>query len=196
MDVHPNKGNAPFMRLCSSCHGLKAQGDAEHAIPALAGQRFNYLVRQMANFGSAERDNAAMYHVIADKGLAEPQMWVDVASYLSRLAPTVDSSRGDGANVARGGSIFLKQCAICHDSSAGGDKDGFVPSLRHQHYQYLVKQLHRLADGHRHNADPSLLSLMRSLDEGDVSSVADYLSRLRVTSTGHERMLSNGVVVD
>jgi cytochrome c len=35
-----------------------------------------------------------------------------------------------------------------------------------------------------------------SFDDSDVAAVADYLSRLRGPARAHERMLSNGVVVD
>jgi cytochrome c553 len=71
--------------------------------------------------------------------------------------------------------LFHEQCAGCHHSDGSGDKDGFVPSLRNQHYQYLVAQLHRLADGQRRNVDPDLSLFMRSLDDNDMIGVADYL---------------------
>jgi cbb3-type cytochrome c oxidase subunit III len=196
MDAHPDKGRAKFVRYCSQCHGLKAQGDAARAAPSLAGQRFAYLVRQIANYGSAERDNAAMYHVVSNKAFSDPQTWSDVASYLNRMTPAADAETGDGVKAVLGRGIFHEQCASCHQNDASGDREGFVPSLRHQRYTYLVNQLHRLADGHRHNVDQSLVLFMRSLDESDMVAVADYLSRLRGTGSPHQRMLSNGVVVD
>jgi cytochrome c553 len=73
---------------------------------------------------------------------------------------------------------------------------GYMPSLRNQHYQYLANQLHRMANGHRHNIDQSLVLFMRSFDDTDVAAVADYLSRLQEPARAHERMLSNGVAVD
>ena len=196
MDVHPDKGVAPFMRYCSSCHGAQGQGDSARSIPALAGQRFNYLIRQLANFRSAERDSGPMYHIVASKGFADPQAWNDVASYLSRLPPTEHLGVGDGSGVALGRGIVHEQCASCHGSDGSGDKEGFVPALTNQHYSYLVSQLHRLAEDHRHNVDQSLVLFMRSFDDNDAASVADYLSRLHGPSKSHERMLDNGVVID
>ena len=196
MDAHPEQGAATFARYCSQCHGLKAQGDAASAAPSLAGQRFAYLVRQIANLGSAERDNAAMYHVVSNKAISDPQTWSDVASYLNRMMPAADVETGDGVKTALGRGIFHEQCASCHQKDASGDREGFVPSLRHQLYTYLVNQLHRMAGGHRHNVDQSLVLFMRSLDESDMVAVADYLSRLRGPGSPHQRMLSNGVVVD
>jgi cytochrome c553 len=82
LDAHPDRGKAPFIGSCSSCHGAKAHGNAERAVPALAGQRFAYLIRQIADFGSTERDNTATGHIISDKQLSDPQVWSDVAGYL------------------------------------------------------------------------------------------------------------------
>ena len=69
---------------------------------------------------------------------------------------------GDGAHVALGRGIFHEQCASCHREDARGDDDGFVPALRTQHSPYLVSQMHKLADGHRHNVDENLVRFLRS----------------------------------
>jgi cytochrome c553 len=196
MDAHPEKGKGLFRQNCSQCHGSDGRGNGDSGDPALAGQRFAYLIRQMANFGSAERDNAAMNHIISDRQLADPQAWSDLAAYLNRLpfAPTIRT--GSGLKVALGGAMFHEQCASCHQADASGDKVGFVPSLRNQHFAYLDRQLHQLAAGHRHNVDPSLVLFMRSFDEGDMSALADFLSRQRGPGKSHQHMLDNGVVVN
>jgi cytochrome c553 len=196
MDAHPDSGKVQFERSCSRCHGRKGEGDDARLVPALWGQRFVYLVRQLANFGAAERDNAAMYHVVRVARLAEPQVWNDIAAYLNRLPVTGAAETGTGSTVALGRAIFHERCASCHGADASGDKEGFVPSLRNQHYQYLVTQLHGLADGHRRNGDPSLALFMRGFDDADMVAVADYLSRQQGKAASHERMLGNGVVVN
>ncbi len=70
LDAHPTRGAAQFGRYCASCHGRQAQGDADRAIPALAGQRFTYLVRQLADFAGAERDSNTMHRVLSQKEIA------------------------------------------------------------------------------------------------------------------------------
>jgi cytochrome c553 len=106
------------------------------------------------------------------------------------------SDTGDGASVALGRGIFHEQCVSCHQADASGDREGFVPSLRNQNYKYLVGQLHKLAEGHRHNVDRNLVFLVGSLDDSDIAAVADYLSRQRGVVRAHDHMLSNGVVVN
>ncbi len=48
-DAHPDLGALKFSHYCARCHDSQAQGDANRAIPALAGQRFAYLIRQLVN---------------------------------------------------------------------------------------------------------------------------------------------------
>ena len=196
LDAHPDRGAAQFGQYCARCHGSRAQGDASRAIPVLAGQRFAYLIRQLANFSGFERDSNTMHGVLSQMELRAPQSWVDIAAYLNGVPLSFPAQTGDGAAVALGRGIVHEQCATCHRGDAHGDEDGFVPSLRNQHYAYLIKQLHKLRDGYRHNVDENLVRFLGSFDENDMRGTADYLSRLRGPGTAHKIMRSNGVVVD
>lgn len=196
MDAHPVKGRQQFRQYCARCHGAEAQGNADGLVPALAGQRFAYLVRQLANFAGDERESSAMHRAVHQPSVDEPQSWVDLASYLNGLSPRIDNEKGTGEATALGRGIFHEQCASCHGSDAGGDKAGFVPSLRHQHYGYLNKQMHNLAEGYRHNVDEELVLFMRSFEERDMRGTADYLSRLRGAVTVRKTMRQEGVVVN
>jgi len=196
LDAHPDRGASQFRQFCTRCHGFNAQGDASRTIPALAGQRFKYIVRQLANFAGAERDSASMHHVVMQKELREPQTWVDIAAYLNNVSMARRAQTGDGTHVALGRGIFHEQCASCHRGDAHGDAEGFVPSLRNQHYTYLVAQLQKLAEGSRHNVDEDLLRFLRSFDDQDMRATADYLSRLSGPGNVHKAMRHDGTVVD
>jgi cytochrome c553 len=196
LDAHPDRGASRFAHHCARCHGAGGQGDADRAIPALAGQRFTYLVRQLANFAGAERDSDTMHRVVSQPGLRVPQAWVDIAAYLNRLPSSHGVQTGDGRRVALGRGIFHEQCASCHRGDAHGDGDGFVPSLRNQQYSYLVNQLRQLAKGSRHNVDEDLVRFLGSFDDRDIDATADYLSRLRGPGAVRRIMRDDGVVVD
>jgi cytochrome c553 len=196
MDSHPDRGGQAFVRYCAKCHGPRASGDAKGAIPALAGQRYAYLIRQLANFAGAERDSSAMHGVVSQAELRAPQMWADIAAYLNGLPSRSPRSTGPGDEVALGRGIFHEQCATCHGLDASGDADGFVPSLRHQHYAYLNTQMHKLARGYRHNVDEELLLFLKTFDDRDISSTADYLSRLTGAGVNRKKMRADGEVVD
>jgi cytochrome c553 len=196
LDAHPERGALEFRHSCSHCHGAEAQGDAAHAIPALAGQRFRYVVRQLANFAGDERESAIMQRVLSHPVLKEPQTWVDIAAYVNNLPMRVPAGTGGGAGVALGRGIFHEQCASCHKGDAHGDDEGFIPSLRGQQYSYLVAQLEKLAEGRRHNVDEDLVRFWRSLEDKDVLATADYLSRLAGPGHVHKIMRQDGSVVD
>ena len=66
LDAHRDQGQHLFAEHCASCHGAEAQGNGVQSIPSLAGQRFRYLVRQLANFGGDQRENRTMHRVLAD----------------------------------------------------------------------------------------------------------------------------------
>jgi cytochrome c553 len=196
LDAHPDRGASKFNHYCARCHGARAQGDANRSIPELAGQRFAYLVRQLANFSGFERDSNTMHGVLSQIELRGPQTWVDIAAFLNRAPLVSHAQTGDGTHVALGRGIFHEQCASCHRIDAHGDGDGFVPSLRNQHYSYLVSQMHKLGEGRRHNVDEDLVRFLHSFDDQDMNATADYLSHLRGPGAVHKVMRNDGVVVD
>jgi cytochrome c553 len=195
LDAHPDSGASKFDQYCVRCHGIRGAGAVDPSIPTLAGQRFVYLVRQLANFAGSERDSDVMHRVISRAAINGPQAWVDIAAYLDRVPPSNDRQVGDGIRVSLGRGIFHEQCSSCHRADARGGADGFVPSLRNQNYAYLLSQLHKMSEASRHNVDEDLVKFLRSFDEQDMRATADYLSRLRGAGSVHKVMRNDGVVV-
>jgi cytochrome c553 len=196
LDIHRDAGARLFATHCASCHGVKAQGDGVMAVPSLAAQRFRYLVRQLADFAGDQRESRAMHRVLAKSAVKNPQNWVDVAGFLNALAPTQDAMTGSGANAALGRGIFHEQCSSCHGLDAHGDREGFVPSLRNQHYSYLAAQINKLAEGRRHNVDENLVRFLQTFGSRDVDGLADYLSRQHTPVRRYKLMRNDGTVVD
>jgi cytochrome c553 len=196
LDAHVKHGRTLFIAQCSSCHGRTGYGDSSRSIPALAGQRFAYMVRQLANFSADERENATMHHVVDRPNMRGAQSWADVAAYVSRLPANPAAETGDGTYMALGRAVFHEQCVSCHQPDAGGDQDGLVPALKGQHYSYLLGQMRQLAADRRHNVDEDLLRLIQSLDEQEKQGVADYLSRQHEPGKNHRVMRQNGTLVD
>lgn len=196
LDVNLNHGRDVYNARCSGCHGRTGYGDRSRSIPALAGQRFAYLVRQLANFSGEERENATMHRVVSSRQVRAEQSWADLAGYLSRMSMNPAAETGDGAHVALGRGIFHEQCALCHHLDGGGDEDGLVPALTGQHYSYLVGQFRQLAADRRHNVDEDLQRFLRSFDEAEIEGIADYLSRQHSRGENHQLMRENGTVID
>jgi cytochrome c553 len=77
------QGRQLYQNECASCHGLGGQGDAEKAIPWLAGQHYTYLLREMSYAAENRRPSLADH-----RALLEPFTRPDyegVADYLSGL---------------------------------------------------------------------------------------------------------------
>lgn len=194
LDRSDKRGAELYAKNCAQCHGREALGSSARATPALAGQRRSYLIKQVADFTELERDSREMQHVLADPNLSEPQAWADIAGYLNSLTPARFPATGDGSGVELGEAIFQEQCASCHEADARGDDDGFIPSLRDQHYSYLVRQMRSIAAWHRQNVDDNLVRFLDSMDTDELTAVADYLSRMRGAVKDRDRLNHDGTV--
>jgi cytochrome c553 len=97
-------GDWPNRRLpaCQQCHGPLGIG-AGADFPALAGQPYNYLVKQMANWGTGDRvgDHDGMMRAVAEKlSMAEAQrVAAFYASLPAQKAVEVAAEIGSGERV-------------------------------------------------------------------------------------------------
>jgi cytochrome c553 len=196
LDANVKHGGQIYLEECQTCHGAQATGDAHSVVPSLAGQRRLYLVKQLADFVELERESPDMHRQVAGAGLDAPQAILDVATYLNRQPPLQRPQTGDGTAVRLGEAVFREQCSSCHGEDARGDEDGATPSLRNQHYSYLLQQMRAIGAGHRSDIDPDLARFLESLDAEELAGVADYLSRLRGPVHDRKHMQSDGTVID
>lgn len=194
LEANVKRGGGLYAVHCASCHGPQALGDAKNVVPALAGQRQAYLIKELADFAELERDSSDMHKVAARTAVADPQAWADLSGYLSNLPAVRFPETGDGGGVELGEAIFQEQCASCHEDDARGDDDGFIPSLRDQHYGYLVRAMRGIGASHRLNIDADLARFLDSLDTDEITSVADYLSRLRGPTRDRAKLNDDGTL--
>jgi cytochrome c553 len=194
LEANAKHGGGLYSVHCASCHGPQALGDARNVVPALAGQRQAYLIKQLADFAELERDSGDMHKVASRTAVADPQAWADLSGYLSNLPAARLPETGDGGGVELGEAIFQEQCASCHDEDARGDDDGFTPSLRDQHYGYLVRAMRGIGASHRLNIDADLARFLDSFDTDEITAVADYLSRLRGATRDRAKLNDDGTL--
>jgi cytochrome c553 len=78
-----------YGRDCASCHGFRGEGDAARFIPALAGQHYGYMLRQIRDIGAGRRGNAHpdMESLVAGYSDAELMALVDYASRIRNEVP-------------------------------------------------------------------------------------------------------------
>jgi cytochrome c553 len=173
MSPAQTQGKAIYQHDCVACHAQHGTGDAFTAVPALAGQRFEYLRGQIENFSADERHSARMRWAFNRAPTNPLQSADDLAAYLSQLPPQRFAS-GDPRFHAEGGKDYATLCAACHGADARGNLAGSVPSLRAQHDSYLVDRLRRFA-----STSPAVKIAAHQVDDHTMVAVAAYLSSLR-----------------
>lgn len=174
-----NRGREIYARSCAGCHGREAWGRADTAIPALAGQRELYLIRQLADVAEVERDVREMHRLPVVVGASVEQQWRDVAAWLAARPLNPSPQHGDGRSLDLGSGLYRDTCAQCHGGQAEGDDAIAAPAMAGQHYSYLLMQIRGMASGHRSaNIDFGLALMLDSFDATDMAAVADYISRL------------------
>jgi len=76
-------GAALYAQRCAQCHGTSGQGNAKKLVPRLAGQHYEYLLRQMYDAVDGRRPNFSPSHVRLLARLERADL-IGVADFLSR----------------------------------------------------------------------------------------------------------------
>jgi cytochrome c553 len=84
------EGASVYFRVCEPCHGPLGQGDVLRLRPRLAGQHYEYLLRQLAETAQGFRPGMDPAHVTRLRALT-PEQIRGVADYLSRVSPELSS---------------------------------------------------------------------------------------------------------
>lgn len=193
------KGDVP---ACNSCHGPDGMGNDSMGTPRLAGQGFNYIVKQLTDFGSDKRKDETMFIMNTNaKGLTK-QDRRDVAAYVASLPKNVTGSnlkevkelgtvklgtRYLGKSLVMYGapSRGIPACHSCHGYNGRGAYPVY-PMIGNQKYVYLVNQLKNWHSGARAN-DPlaQMRKVASKLTEEDILNVATYLTTAPRTTGGN-----------
>jgi cytochrome c553 len=84
------EGASVYFRVCEACHGPLGQGDVLRLRPRLAGQHYEYLLRQLGETAAGYRPGMDPAHVARLRALT-PEQIRGVADYLSRVSPDLSS---------------------------------------------------------------------------------------------------------
>ena len=88
-----NEGYVVYHRDCAECHGPLGLGDQRRVRPRLAGQRYQYLLRQLEETADRMRPGMDIEHVKLISAFSAEERRA-VADYLSRLSPNFSSEQG------------------------------------------------------------------------------------------------------
>jgi cytochrome c553 len=177
---------APPQELCGLCHGLNGIS-ATSKFPNLAGQKREYVEKQLRDFlaGRRANDGGQMASIVTE---IHEDEFKTAAAYFSALSPP-SVSEGDhslsAGEIERARSLFergrneagLEPCASCHRET--NDRAPQAPYLTAQHRDYLQKQLMDFKNGERSNDTTGTMQAVAAvLDESEIALLSTYLSTL------------------
>ena len=168
--------------MCGACHGADGNSAAPN-FPKLAGQGERYLLKQMNDIKSGNRNILEMTGLLTN--MSEQDM-ADIAAYFASQNMSVGAA--DPALVKAGEALFrggklaegMPACTGCHSpNGAGNDAAGF-PQLGGQHAQYVAKQLTDFREGNRTNDGDAMImrSVAERLSDAEIKALANYIAGL------------------
>lgn len=173
------RGRRLVSASCFLCHGMQGESATELS-PRLAGQNAAYLVKQLVNFKSGERESSAMRPMVAS--LSQDDMQA-LALYFSRqrAAPHLPA---DVQLAARGKRIYenggkateVAACIGCHGERAQGSES--LPRLAGQFPAYLALQLKQFGSRVRTNDNAVMHTVAVRMSVEEIDAVAAYLGSL------------------
>ena len=87
---HLQQGASVYFRVCEACHRSLGQGDLLYFRPRLAGQHYQYLLKQLDDIASGARPAMHPAHAERIRKLSQTER-MGIADYLSRMSPDLSS---------------------------------------------------------------------------------------------------------
>jgi cytochrome c553 len=153
--------------VCNACHG--ENGVPKNAMtPVISGQQENYLVKQLHDFQSGDRNFEVMSwmaNTLSQADLGSAAAYFAKKDWPARSAGAASASPPNGMAV----------CEICHQQNFVGGLT--APRLAGQSYEYLVEAMRRYAEGEqKNNAD--MMKIMEAISPAEREGMARYISGL------------------
>ncbi len=177
------KGETAY-RTCRGCHKADGGGRTDGIYPQLAGQHASVLVKQVLDVRAGRRDSHKMDPFIEEDTVPGGQI-THIATYLSCLPTPTENGKGSGRDLARGKTLYQRDCASCHGDQGEGDAARFYPVVAGQHYAYLRRESVESRDLGRRNANAEMVKVIKPYSDQDIDAVSDYMSRLVAPAKSH-----------
>lgn len=169
--------------VCVACHGQTGNDSLLPAVPKLGGQGEKYLLKQLQEIKSGERQvplMTGMLDNLSERDLADVAAFY--ASQPKALGAVEEAKRALGEKLYRAGdaNIGVAACTACHAPNGKGNDAAGYPSLSGQDVAYTEAQLKAFRDGGRANdAAEVMRAIAARLNDREIAALASYVSGLR-----------------
>jgi cytochrome c553 len=158
--------------VCNACHG--ENGVPKNATtPIIWGQQEKFLIKQLHDFQSGDRDFEAMSWMAST--LSQAEQGVAAANFAKKSWPARPAGAARPSPPAG-----IAVCQICHQQNFAGGPTPVgptAPRLAGQSYEYLAEAMRRYAQGERTNS-AEMLTIMGALSPAERDAMARYISGL------------------
>lgn len=168
---------APY-ESCGYCHEYDGIPPMSN-YPKIAGQKKQYIIKQMLDYRSGRREGRGMMDsaaaLLSDKDLQT------VADFFSKQTPSLDKSTAQGKSYTRARKLWLhgdrqrmiNACVLCHE--AGDDPE--IPHLRGQHADYLAEQMLAFKHGKRTNDEVNIMQFFaQRLSDEEITELSEFIA--------------------
>jgi cytochrome c553 len=154
--------------VCNTCHGADGVPKSATA-PIIWGQQETYLLKQMHDFQSGDRDSEVMSWMATALSPAELG---PAAAYFARKSWSARPAAGAASTSP---PAVVAVCQVCHQQNLVGGVA--APRLAGQSYEYLVEAMRRYAGGERKN-NADMMKIMQAISPAEREAMARYISGL------------------
>jgi cytochrome c553 len=162
------------MAPCLACHGEKGQSENPE-VPSLGAQPAPYTLIQLYLFREKQRKVELMIEYAKDLTDDDLRQFSDAIAKLPAPKP---EDAGDAARMQRGYALIQQHhCNLCHQSNLAGRDN--VPRLAAQREDYLVKALREYKSNARVGYEPTMVEVMRPLNDADIADLAYAIARMK-----------------
>ena len=181
--------------VCAACHGADGNSPAP-TFPKLAGLGEKYLLKQLVDIKSGERQVPQMTGMLAN---FDEQDLADIAAYYDAqertLAGAKETDLDLGERVYRGGNIQtgVPSCTGCHSPSGTGNDPAGYPALGGQYAGYIAAQLRAFRtaahdpenpEGRANDGEAAVMrGVAANMNNREIDAVANFIAGLHADST-------------
>jgi cytochrome c553 len=153
---------------CAACHGEAGIPTDPKTIPVIWGQQQSYLMKQLHDYRSGDRDNPIMSAIAKDIPQEDLRK---IAAYFAAKPWPVPAHPAAASALPKGAA----QCQPCHQPKFEGGMP--APRLAGLSTDYLSAQMNAFADGGRTN-NLDMPKFMQVLSKREREAIARYLAAL------------------
>jgi cytochrome c553 len=159
--------------FCSNCHG-DGGNSVKPDVPNLAGQNPYYLLAQLREFSTTQRKSNEFKKRLVNVMSADEKIGM-VVFYAAQAVTFRPAS--DAASAKRGGELYAKRCADCHEHDGRGTSE--FSRVAGQQTVYLTQSLKGYRDGTGPRLDREMVKEVKPLNDADIAALVAFISSMK-----------------